>query len=189
MSNVIECFMIEETGRVYFQFGRFEQGPCPSLGEYHHATSYVDDVPDDESWRLQDDDPRVPSVCACGHTFGPHTSSASKGRWYRDPRDGSTWRHLGESPAGAMWFAPYLLDARWSLSPEYLRDHDGKRSPLVVKLPDGGSWCVDEQARWDGKLQGRGWTVTGAPPRLTASPSIQTLRYHGFLRDGRLESC
>lgn len=88
-----------------------------------------------------------------------------------------------------MWFAPYLLEGKWSLSPEYMADHLGKRPPLVVMLPDRGSWCVDEKARWNGVMQDHGWRVTGEAPLITASPSIRTTRYHGFLRNGVLEPC
>jgi len=184
------CFMLEETGRRWHSYGRFEKGPCTVHGDYHHATSYVDDVDTEGAPDIPEDgDPRVPTTCDCGHIFSPHTTSTSSGRWYRDPRDGSTFRHLAQAPAGAMWYAPYLLDGRWSLSPEYIRDHEGKRPPVVVQLPAGGAWCVDERARSNGQVHGTGWTVTGEAPKLTASPSILTPSYHGFLTDGVLRSC
>lgn len=157
----------------------------------HYACTYVDNVQDGGAPDIPPDgDLRLPVACECGHVFGPCTASTSAGRWYRDTRNGSTFRHLAEAPPGAMWYAAYLLEhGRWSLSPEYLRDHEGKRPPVVVQLPIGGAWCVDEQYRSDGKLAGNGWTVTGDVPQLTARPSILTPRYHGWLTDGVLRSC
>lgn len=87
---------------------------------------------------------------------------------------------------GDLWFAPWLTQ---QLSPEYVRDWQGKRPPLVMHLPDGSDWVVDGIAR---NMNGHGWTVTGEPPLLTASPSIGkynsdgSFSYHGWLRDGVL---
>jgi len=183
-----QCFMVEETKQKWHSYTRFEKGPCAVHGEYHSATRYVDDTPDDLAPGIEE--AMMPATCKCGHAFGPHSGSTSAGQWYRDPRDGSTFRHIAQAPAGAMWYAPYLLEhGRWSLSPEYIRDHEGKRPPVVVQLPAGGAWCVDEQFRSDGKLAGKGWTVTGEVPLLTARPSILTPRYHGWLTDGVLRRC
>jgi hypothetical protein len=91
-------------------------------------------------------------------------------------------RAQGKYPRpGDCWYAPWLSEG-WS-SPEYIRDHLGKRHPLVVCVPGGFDWCVDGPAN---NLGGHGWTVTGEAPRLTATPSIGTEKYHGWLRDGVL---
>jgi hypothetical protein len=101
-----------------------------------------------------------------------------------------------DTPTGAkpgdMWFggeglvhgphAGYYLEHY--LSAEYKRDWLGKRLPLFVCLPSGDHFCVDSVA--DGAGEG-GWTVTGEPPTITVSPSINAPgRYHGWLRDGVL---
>ena len=73
------------------------------------------------------------------------------------------------------------------LSPEYRRDWYGKRPPLFVITPDG-PWCVDAVSTdGGGKNTNHGWTVTGKPPLITATPSINMVgKYHGWLTDGIL---
>ena len=85
---------------------------------------------------------------------------------------------------GAMWFAepddPFISQY---LSPEYQRDHAGRRAPLMVTLPNREVMCLD--ICFSGKTNG--WTVTGTAPNVTVSPSIHAAgRYHGWLRDGVL---
>lgn len=190
MSQPIQCFMIEETERQWHSFMRFEAGRCSKYGEYHHAMAYEDDVESSLPPRIPvQGDPRLPTHCECGHEFAPNTISTSAGKWYRDPRNGNSFRQLAQAPHGAMVYAPYLLNDKAQLSPEYVQDHMGKRDPIIVMLPDGGFWCVDQKARWNGTLHGTGWRTTGEAPAITANPSIRTTRYHGFLRNGVLEPC
>jgi len=92
---------------------------------------------------------------------------------------------------GAMWLDPtkpevvaMLIADRDDLSVEYKRDWLGKRSPLVVRLPDGCAWCVDLVA--SNNRSGSGWTVTGDAPNITARPSIAVHGYHGWLTNGVL---
>ena len=95
------------------------------------------------------------------------------------------WPSVGE-----MWFAPWLLDDPHphvgdELSPNYLRDWKGKRPPLIVRLPGVCDFLVDGRAWRDGKSYGDGWVVTGTPPLITVSPSINVGGiYHGYIRDG-----
>lgn len=84
---------------------------------------------------------------------------------------------------GDYWFAPWMAEHPWMTSPEYKRDWQGKRLPIVVQLPDGLDWSIDGEAN---NMGGHGWTITGEPPQLTASPSIGTSRYHGWLQNGVL---
>lgn len=93
-----------------------------------------------------------------------------------------------EKPAvGDMWPAPWLIDmdranpaSRW-VSAEYRRDWLGKRPPMVVVLPGYGEWCIDSPMSGT-KL---GWLVTGQPPAVTITPSINCEGiYHGFILDG-----
>jgi hypothetical protein len=74
---------------------------------------------------------------------------------------------------------------RYRLSESYERDHAAHRQPLCVRLPDGSLFCPDSNA--DGDDAHRGWTVTGEPPRISVSPSINVVgHYHGFLQEGVL---
>jgi hypothetical protein len=109
-----------------------------------------------------------------------------------------TWRRIdtGEEypgashlPPGAMRSLPDMVEGKHAdhyrqhlLSDHYLRDWAGKRPPIIVWLPGNGWWNIDMKSS-DG---GEGWQVTGEPPNLTASPSILTEDYHGWLRDGVL---
>lgn len=85
---------------------------------------------------------------------------------------------------GACWTMETFLEPqnRHRLSPEYLRDWDGKRPPLMICTPDGNWWMVDCLSS-NGVS---GWTITGEPPNLTAHPSIGSSDYHGWLKDGVL---
>lgn len=76
----------------------------------------------------------------------------------------------------------------YRLSDEYVRDHLGKRLPLIVCLPNGELFCPDAaySAR-EGRPFGPGWTVTGEAPAITVHPSINCVgRYHGWLHGGVL---
>lgn len=99
--------------------------------------------------------------------------------------------------AGDAWYLPALVTGPHAdyyrqhlLSPEYLRDWDGVRPPIAVMCPDGTPWVVDERyGRLDasGQRVKAGWTVTGKPPCLTVTPSINVVgRYHGWLIEGLL---
>lgn len=110
-------------------------------------------------------------------------------RVYESP-DAARAAH-GVIPVGAMWPAPWLLDPAddWIatyLSPKYRADWMAVRPPFVVKLPDGSEFCVDSRATdSEGNLKGDGWTVTGTPPLITVSPSINIVgRYHGLIQNG-----
>jgi hypothetical protein len=91
---------------------------------------------------------------------------------------------------GDMWYAPWYIEGgkRMNyLTDEYARDWMDKRPPLVVRLPDGTSFMVDCRCTVDGVLQDHGWTVTGEPPNITVSPSINIIGYyHGWLQNGIL---
>ena len=89
---------------------------------------------------------------------------------------------------GDMWPAPWLLETegarRFFLTAAYERDQMAKRSPLVVRLPDGTDFCVD-QPYSSAREKREGWQVTGEPPKLTLLPSINCAgSYHGWIRDG-----
>ena len=59
------------------------------------------------------------------------------------------------------------------------------RPPLKIILPNGFPFCVD--SRVTGKTSG--WDVTGEPPNITLSPSVNygpgdPNGWHGFIKDG-----
>lgn len=107
----------------------------------------------------------------------------------------------GERPAiGEMWYEPepHGQDRppnREPLSAQYERDWAGRRPPIVIALP-GVSRHGYRTVLLDGAYFGgpdvlnpnrEGWTITGTPPNLTATPSIHAVGdYHGWLRDGVL---
>lgn len=93
---------------------------------------------------------------------------------------------------GDMWFSRsydehHTAEFQRPISPEYKREWFGKRAPLFVVTP-AGPWCVDAQSTdGNGNFTGRGWTITGTPPSITASPSINMPGvYHGWLTNGIL---
>lgn len=89
---------------------------------------------------------------------------------------------------GEMFYNPRILGYKALLdllSPEYMRDWHGKRSPIQVMLPNGHLLCIDY--KYTDKENG--WVVTGEAPKITVSPSINSLckpGYHGWLKDGVL---
>jgi hypothetical protein len=107
---------------------------------------------------------------------------------YRDP-NGDVY-HLGNvvsdgiPPAteGAMWDAEWFRACRDDVTGlAYDRNPDG--IVLCVRCP-GGDWLVDGPSKGGGS-----WSRTGTVPFVTVTPSILQPSYHGWLRNGVLESC
>lgn len=98
-------------------------------------------------------------------------------------------RKSNQLKAGDWWYCPWYLDLdkfkrenhASFLSEHYLRDWNGLRDPVCIRLPGGDDWCIDQKSS-----NGSGWTVTGEEGLWTANPSILVPNYHGFLRDGVL---
>lgn len=102
---------------------------------------------------------------------------------------------LHDAAPGAMWYAPWM-DAFM---------HPQGPHTLVVKLPDGSDWTVDDAANncnWPGGDEAQEkhhcWPYRGIPPNIDVSKehgttctagagSIATAHWHGFLRNGYLE--
>lgn len=193
-----QCVLLEPTDRVQRALRRYraehrEEAPydllaasqCAASGAgYHNATVRIEDGPliwhpDHRSYATDPmhwphDDPRWPTHCACGYQF------ADEDEWqlayhtlYRLP--GGRETTLRDAPAGAMWDAFWLA----GIKPYLDRSPDGR--VLVCMLPDGREWIIDDAAS-----NGPGWTRTGTPPLVTATPSILTPDYHGFLTGGVL---
>lgn len=190
MTERIECFWLEPTPFAESSLRRYEKHvtypmdkpTCPNNRMRFHDTTVVlpqIDFPLDETngWGRDDvphDDPRWPKVCdVCGYAFKDEDHwQHNVTRLYSGAPDGKLYT-LRNCPPGAMY------DASWYPT----KGPDGIN--LIVALPPGGGddwWHVDGPAS-----NGPGWTRTGKPPKVTATPSIQTSKWHGWLRDGFLE--
>lgn len=91
------------------------------------------------------------------------------------PEETRQWT-LRDDP-GAMWRAPEL-------------DRDGREAWCVVLPNRAGVWWTTYLADGDGG--GRMWEVTGEPPNITVSPSINAGdgdgpgNWHGWIKDGAM---
>jgi len=98
-------------------------------------------------------------------------------------------KHPEHSKVGDMWPAPWLVEDMahsFFLSDAYIAKWKGSsyRLPHIVRLPDGSDFCIDGPCYDNGKRYG-GWEVTGEPPMVTLSPSINIRGYyHGWIKDG-----
>lgn len=185
----IRCFMLEPLARANAYLRRYAargNKKCPGA-DYHNAMTAIGErdlkpeklpahavlVDDSKPPR---DDARWPRKCeACDYVF------AEDDEWQLFYRPLMRRADTGEAitteqaPPGAMW------DAAWY--PQ--KGPDG--ASLMVKLPPGGpgdEWSIDMPGTGNSR-----WTRTGTAPDVTASPSILTPRYHGWLRDGWLVEC
>lgn len=162
---------------------------CPGMpGEHSYCNGFVlRDIIDYHSdiIDVQDapphDDPRWPTKCdKCDYVFKDTDYWQIFSDWiYANTETGEevAFRDL---PVGAMY------DADWY--PDDYRGSDGLA--LTVILPDKTPWTIDGYASPEGQPRvPHAWTRTGTPPKVSASPSILTKGYHGWLRDGVLTDC
>lgn len=109
------------------------------------------------------------------------------------PRAGAKLRFLDKSTRdypipGDMFYAPWMLkhESEETFAPRYLAIKS-QRPPIVVVLPSGQWWCVDQRAfNSERGWYGEGWSVEGEIPDITCLPSINTHAYHGMLERGIL---
>lgn len=97
-------------------------------------------------------------------------------------------RATGERPVpGDMYFHPWCLEhSRDALSAYYFA-HNADRPPLCVVLPTGMHFIIDGAFFDREKGYHGGWTVTGTPPAITVSPSINVVgHWHGWLEHGEM---
>jgi len=184
----VKCFMIEPMATGPQWLRRYASGDCGGR-RYHNAMIRIGDCKiltgadgciSPERPEYPRDDPRWPRSCeACGRPFEDRDEwQLFYEQWYRMP-DGSSvcirWDLPGvpHAPPGAMWYSDWY----WRKGP------DGRC--LSVILPDGVTWMIDGPSNSGGD----GWTREGAPPLVTANPSILTAGYHGWLRSGVLIEC
>lgn len=163
--------MIEPTVFCRREFRRFvfssKDKFCP-LG-CHDASVVIDDrlflnaddstIPDEDVMK----DPRWPSHCPCGYMF-------QLGDEWQD----NHFRLWSGAPDGKEYALRDKL-----LPPGACRvDEDGL---IFVRLPDGEDFCPN--LTWSKER----WTVSGVPPHLTVSPSINAVgTYHGYISAGVL---
>lgn len=185
------CFLIQPTRSYERSLRRYRVsntgGPKCSTGhDYHGAMNPLDVVeaaehPASVSGKLgaagfPSTDPRWPVKCeACDYVLKDTDEWQLFVKQLYVMPDGKV-ANLFDVPPGAMWTADWYGD-----SGDGYKGPDGK--VWVVKLPGHNSndWTFYGPSR-----DGGHWTVTGAPPNVTCSPSIGTGAYHGFLRDGVL---
>lgn len=216
MSAPVQCYLLEVTEReshyVVAGFksrinGMDRDNACPaSPGRLHRceiavpAGMSMSDVftGADDTLYIQLPDQRVQLKCdCCSITFKADESEvwSSHARWwYRNPQTGKEGNSAyGVASPGAVYEAPWLLHDDGEkpsslLSDFYINNWFGKRPPLTVVLPDGSHWCVDVKSNLPNGQSGwgPGWNISGDALHLTASPSINCPRYHGFLQNGVL---
>lgn len=205
MSNSIQCFFLEPTGTARRSLRRCtpsaEGDTCPAAHGYHTAQTVLDDVVDAQAsgdlWPHEDE--RWPTHCACGYEFTEADAYQLNHQTLYRRSDTGELTTIREAPVGAMWYADWFLE-HLPEGPAFYRGPDGHC--LVVKTP-GGEWMVDARCSnctLPGDTEHKCWVRRGEVPYVTVSKeggptcsagagSIQCGRYHGFLRNGRLEEC
>lgn len=213
----VQCFLLEPTNRVKRKLRRYSNNnrwdsalnksvydnPCPLSGGYHDAETLIEDglaeMTDNGSYKgggdfWPHDDPRWPMHCACGYAFPDSDAWQLFNELVYRRTDTGDEMTLRDAAPGAMWWCPWMGDC-W---------HPQLGKLFSVKLPDGTDWMPDMQASNctmpDDHNQERHhcWVIEGATlPRITVGKggvtcgagagSIQSTRYHGFLRNGYLE--
>lgn len=171
MWNVIAISPINRAAEGLRRYG----GDCPGPHSFHNAYIKIGEV----DWEhrhggsgyddFPHDDPRWPTHCSCGYEF------SEKDAWQHSMKqlyEGESFRGtLEEAPIGAIWHSDWMGD--------FWHGPDGKS--YTIRLPDKTDWCIDGPSSSGGK-----WVRAGDYPKITATPSIASSRYHGFLQNGVL---
>lgn len=195
----VQCFMLRETGKLKRGLRRYGGADCASNGGYYHngmADLDITDHPIGEVIPIQEhlphDDSRWPTKCGCGYVF----LDTDEWQIFTDRiyvrSDNGEETTLDAAPPGAMW------DAWWYAN--HWKGADG--ISLMVRCPDGHDWCVDSRCsncdKPDDNIH-KCWIRHGIPPNITVDKngvtcgagagSIQTPKWHGYLRNGELIQC
>lgn len=190
----IKCFFLEPTEKRALYLRRYAgSSTCPEHGYHNAKVLILKDYPKDSPSTSiltaeQKADPLWPKACDCGYVFQETDMWQHFGQEIYRRTDTGEELPLLEAPPGSMYYADWMLCG--SEKPGALFcGPDGHC--LIVQVP-GGQWVVDGPAS-NGPKNKPGWTRSGTPPNVTASPSIGIGEhyevYHGWLRDGILSSC
>jgi hypothetical protein len=200
----IRCFFLTPTDRVRRSLRRFVWSgseKCQGPFGYHNASVVIDEVQgvfrDDGRRTLSNDDrpeqfagdPRWPKACSCGREFADADERQVFTELIYQRSDTGEFTAIRDAPPGAMWDAWWMAES-WSGA-------DGRC--LMVRCPDGHDWMVDGQASnctMPHDHVHKCWVRHGEPPNITVDKngvtcaagagSIQTPKWHGFLRNGEL---
>lgn len=175
--------LIHEIGTVIY-LRRYRAGPwsgkpaspCPLVpGEYSYHQARVEVARTDQPREKllaesgkgsYADDPRWPTHCACGYAF------ADDDEWQVMPERLYDTESGEQEPGDLYW-------ATWGGLSKDKRKWEEGIPHLHGVCPNGVHWDIDGPSS-----NGNGWTRTGEPPNITASPSILVPGYHGFLQNG-----
>lgn len=176
----VTCIFFERELKIRRSLRRYVNGDGPhGLCE---AMVPLDEIlwtpPVIDVFELPHSDPRWPTACVtCGKLFVEADIWQVFSDWLYRHHESGQLATIKEMPIGAIYRAHWYEDMpRWT-------GPDGHS--LMCRLPDGHDWAMDAPSRGGGA----GWTRTGVPPKITASPSIMSDKYHGYLVDGVLRSC
>lgn len=185
----VKCFLVVDTGRDRLYLRRYARvaSKCTGPMGYHNVSVSIGETDTPGACESSDappagyeSDSRWPTHCTCGYEFqaSDHWQLFRRSIYCRDT--GEEWVQE-ELPAGAMYDAPWLKGVGG-------RNVGSDGLALHVVCPPARGWC--DHWHVDGPANnGPGWERTGDPPNVTATPSIQTPRYHGWLRNGVLVEC
>lgn len=185
-----KLFVLEDLRSARYYLRRYAgDSKCPGRMGYHNAMgAAIADVPEDPEKpytgtrppEVDHSDQRWPAKCECGYAFQEADAwQVYADGLYRRPDTGEvlTW---DRAPAGAVRDATWWPEKGW----------DGHA--WAIRLPDGSDWMTEGKASncaCPPNPAHRCWQRSGNVPLITASPSIATPRWHGWLKDGVLTSC
>lgn len=192
MTAGIPLFIAEPTGTCQLSLRRFRYRE-DGAGHFHDASAVIaEDAPatprgargtrPGSSVSVPHDDPRWPVACSCGEPFRPDDEwQVNETEWYQGAGQRFAWgTGSWDGPPGAMIRAEWRDDST----------RDNGCPAYIVFLPNGSYWCTRDRSAGDGNSFGPQWSITGTPPAITVTPSIDdrdpARPWHGWIRDGQL---
>jgi hypothetical protein len=176
-----KMFMIEPTKFCRRSLRRFFKFSGVHSGHYHEASVVIDakfESPGVHGRGLLRDgyenSPAWPKNCACGYQFVEEDHwQVNEQRLYKGAPERKLYP-LHECPPGATWECDWFPkegpNGNWT-------GPDGK--VWAVMLPGGVEFIIH---MYSSDVPRRKWNVTGTPPLINVSPSInQKGHYHGFI--------
>lgn len=200
-----KCFLLERTGNERRFLRRYAHAKsCTGKYSYHNASTVIGDFEGESSTSsivhqgaihgIPLTDPRWPTRCECGYEFAQEDEWQVNNVHLWKRKDTGELYILRDAPPGAMWFADWYED-----NPKYCGP-DGRC--LIVRCPDGHDWMVDRHAKnctMPDDYVHRCWVRHGEAPMITVDKngrtcaagagSIDTGKWHGFLRNGEFVLC